>query len=89
LPMEQWSDSWESIGNHPWSREPNDVETFLIETPGLTHSEVNQDVMVYITRTGEKYHRSGCRYLRQSRIPTMRASAIGQGYGRCSVCSPP
>ena len=44
---------------------------------------------VYLTRTGEKYHRDGCRYLRQSRIPTTLRDAVGRGFGPCSVCKPP
>jgi hypothetical protein len=47
------------------------------------------NVTVYVTRTGSKYHRYGCRYLRQSCIAVYRSSAITQGYGPCSVCNPP
>ena len=44
---------------------------------------------VYITDTGLKYHRSGCRYLRQSSHPISLSSAKAQGYTACKVCSPP
>ncbi len=43
---------------------------------------------VYITRTGEKYHRSGCQYLRQSKIAIDKADAIDRGYTACSRCNP-
>jgi len=43
---------------------------------------------VYITRTGTKYHRLGCRYLSKSCIPISRSAAIAQGYTPCSVCKP-
>jgi endonuclease YncB( thermonuclease family) len=43
---------------------------------------------VYVTRTGSKYHRSSCRYLRRSRIPVSLKEAK-QSYGPCSVCRPP
>jgi hypothetical protein len=33
-----------------------------------TNARAN-DTIVYVTRTGGKYHRAGCQYLRQSRIP--------------------
>jgi hypothetical protein len=46
------------------------------------------EVTVYVTRTGEKYHLAGCRYLRQSRIP-MRLGDARRGYSPCSVCDPP
>ena len=42
---------------------------------------------VYITRTGAKYHRSSCRYLRYSKIPVSLEKAK-QSYGPCSVCRP-
>lgn len=41
---------------------------------------------VYITRTGEKYHENGCRYLRQSKIAVNLDDAKAQGYTACSVC---
>lgn len=41
---------------------------------------------VYITRTGSKYHRSGCRYLK-SKIPISLEKAK-QSYEPCSVCRP-
>jgi len=48
-----------------------------------------KDVTVYVTRTGKKYHRDGCRYLSKSRIPISLSEAKGEGYGPCSVCNPP
>jgi hypothetical protein len=44
---------------------------------------------VYITKTGEKYHRSGCRYLSASKIAISLADAKARGYTPCSVCDPP
>ena len=44
---------------------------------------------VYITRTGQKYHDDGCRYLSRSKIETTLAEAKNSGYTACSVCSPP
>lgn len=43
---------------------------------------------VYITRTGEKYHRSGCRYLKYSSIEVELRDAKKSGYTPCSVCKP-
>jgi len=43
---------------------------------------------VYITNTGAKYHRAGCRYLSKSCISISRSEAIDQGYTPCSVCKP-
>jgi len=35
---------------------------------------------VYITATGSKYHRAGCRYLRKSAYPISKADARASGY---------
>ena len=53
--------------------------------PGSTDT---QGVMVYVTRTGKKYHRASCSYLRKSKIPISLSEARGQ-YGPCSRCRPP
>lgn len=47
------------------------------------------DVTVYITNTGKKYHRDGCRYLTKSKIPVSLSEAKARGYEPCSVCKPP
>ena len=74
------------------------LATLLYPTPALpVHvqqptAQVSQDpqsVTVYVTRTGKKYHRDGCRYLRQSRIPMSLKDAKANGYTPCSVCRPP
>ena len=51
--------------------------------------EVSEDTIVYVTKTGKKYHTGGCRYLSKSRIPITIKDAIQRGYTPCSVCSPP
>ena len=43
---------------------------------------------VYVTRTGVKYHRETCRYLRKSKIPMIRSEAL-KTYQPCKVCTPP
>ncbi|MCD8074506.1 MAG: Ig-like domain-containing protein [Lachnospiraceae bacterium] len=43
---------------------------------------------VYITETGLKYHRLGCRYLSDSQIEIDRSLAIKSGYTACSICNP-
>lgn len=48
-----------------------------------------QQTIVYITATGHKYHRDGCRYLSRSKIPVVLEKAIAHGYAPCSVCKPP
>lgn len=51
--------------------------------------EQNKDGdMVYITKTGTKYHRATCHYLRKGAFPITRQKAIDQGYTPCKVCKP-
>lgn len=47
-----------------------------------------EEETVYVTRTGAKYHRAGCRYLSKSMIP-MPLKEAAQRYAPCSVCRPP
>ena len=43
---------------------------------------------VYVTKTGEKYHTSGCQYLRKSKISISLQDAVSSGYEPCSRCNP-
>ena len=43
---------------------------------------------VYVTRTGSKYHKAGCRYLSKSAIP-MKLKDAAARYAPCGVCNPP
>ena len=45
--------------------------------------------IVYITETGEKYHKSGCQYLKKSKIEITLEEAKANGYTPCSRCRPP
>lgn len=44
---------------------------------------------VYVTKSGEKYHTDGCRYLVKSKIAISLGDAVAQGYEACKVCKPP
>ena len=55
--------------------------TFAINT-GFQHEEP----LVYVTRTGEKYHSGGCGYLWASAIPQGLNQAKNAGYSACSRC---
>lgn len=54
-----------------------------------TSSSASDEIIVYVTRTGEKYHRESCSYLRQSKIETTLSEAVEDGYTPCSRCHPP
>lgn len=47
-----------------------------------------QSITVFVTRTGAKYHRDGCRYLSRSRIP-MSLNEAARRFEPCKVCKPP
>lgn len=55
----------------------------------VTDADINTDVTVHITNTGEKYHAAGCRYLKDSDIEILLSEAKDRGYTPCSVCKPP
>lgn len=44
--------------------------------------------VVYVTKTGKKFHKSSCRYLKSSKIKTTKAEAKEAGYTACKVCKP-
>lgn len=56
---------------------------------GSIHEDSIEGTVVYITETGEKYHREHCQYLSRSKIPISLEDALSQGYERCSRCKPP
>ncbi|MEW6210630.1 MAG: thermonuclease family protein [Acidobacteriota bacterium] len=74
----------------PWDfRRGGQPSTSVILAP--KPPELKEDLKeetVYITRTGEKYHRDSCRYLSRSKIAIKRKDAVARGYTPCSVCKP-
>lgn len=72
----------------PGETEP--AETTIKQTTAATtaSSGGGSTETVYITETGSKYHRDGCRYLAKSKIEISKSEAIAQGYGPCSACDP-
>ncbi len=51
-------------------------------------SSDTSELTVYITDTGRKYHRDGCRYLSRSKHSISLSDAQSRGYDACSVCRP-
>lgn len=64
-----------------WSKEADS------ESGQVKDANEDEDT-VYITKTGEKYHRAECRYLSKSKIPIKKSDAIAKGYEPCKVCKP-
>lgn len=65
------------------------VEAPLILQKEPPAKDQTKEITVYVTRTGAKYHRDGCRYLSHSRIPITLKDAKARGYTACKVCRPP
>jgi len=45
--------------------------------------------IVYVTKSGTKYHREGCQYLSKSSREITLEEAKDKGYEPCSKCNPP
>jgi hypothetical protein len=59
------------------------------QQPAPQQQTQTKEQTVYATRTGKKYHRATCGYLRQSKIPVSLKDAKARGLTACSVCKPP
>jgi len=46
------------------------------------------ETTVYVTRTGRKFHRKGCRYVREGARPIVKKDALKSGYTPCAICKP-
>jgi endonuclease YncB( thermonuclease family) len=55
-------------------------------TPKISpNTDVEKDI-VYVTKTGKKYHHSGCSFLSKSSAPIKIEDAKARGYTPCSKC---
>jgi hypothetical protein len=59
-----------------------------LPTTIIQNSQDDKSITVYVTKTGSKYHRSGCRYLSRSQI-SISLSETKKYYSPYSVCDPP
>jgi len=55
----------------------------------INAATTTKTVYVYVTKTGNKYHVSTCRYLSKSKIKITLSDAKKRKYTSCSVCKPP
>lgn len=83
-----WADS---NPTSPWDfrHGTSTVKTNITES--YSNIKQNEDVkenVVYITKTGKKYHRDGCSSLSKSKIEISREIAEAKGYSPCSICNP-
>jgi hypothetical protein len=64
------------------------VHARLLDNPSDRADADEASVTVYVTKTGKKYHRAGCRHLSRSKIP-LPLDAAARSYGPCAHCRPP
>ena len=81
-----------SVDKKPTAHTPSNAPT----TQGGSQGSANnsgagatntQSSVVYVTKTGTKYHKNGCKYLEKSKIEISLEKAK-KSYGPCSVCKP-
>lgn len=70
------------------TEEPTPVE--YTEPPAETEPPAQEQTqtIVYVTNTGTKYHRAGCRHLNDSQIE-MTLEEAKKNYEPCGTCNPP
>jgi hypothetical protein len=61
-----------------------------LAAPSLVYAAIDhtKPQTVYITKTGQKFHRGTCKHLKYSKIPVDIEEAIRLGYDACKVCAP-
>lgn len=52
-------------------------------------ASAQDDSTVYVTKSGSKYHKAGCGFLKKSSGVAMKLSEVGDRYSPCSRCKPP
>jgi hypothetical protein len=62
--------------------------SFIAAAPHVHAEQDPETITVYVTRTGAKYHRDGCRYLSRSKI-AMSLKEAAKRFEPCKVCRPP
>jgi micrococcal nuclease len=81
-----WNDP-NAVAPWDWRHGRTSSNQAVTKEPGASQAAQSVEQTVYVTRTGTKYHRAGCRYLRGGGIPMPLKEAM-QRYSPCSVCNP-
>ncbi len=69
------------------TRTPTPTPTRVVYTP--TPSAEDEEIIVYVTEYGSKYHRRSCGSLWNSCYEITLSKAIANGYTPCKKCNPP
>jgi endonuclease G, mitochondrial len=82
LMMGEWGFQGKTISERPQEDEEGSV------VPVVPISQDEGETVVYITRTGKKYHKEGCRFLSKSKISISLNEAKEKGLQPCKMCKP-
>ncbi|MCD8127094.1 MAG: hypothetical protein LUD82_06470 [Clostridiales bacterium] len=74
----------ESLSEHDFSVSSEEADSALTAESGDA-----EEVIVYVTESGSKYHLSTCRYVKDGGIALTLMEVQEQGYEPCKVCCPP
>jgi endonuclease YncB( thermonuclease family) len=80
---------WDINQEQPTANTPQPVKQQAAAStppPQISSNTETQKDIVYITKTGKKYHRKGCQFLSKSSIPIKLEDAKARGYTPCSRC---
>lgn len=88
-----------SVDNSSSEKEVNAASSSVIasssESAENSHTNIvssnaadNKNIMVYITKSGTKYHKAGCSSLSKSCIPISLEEAKKKNYEPCKKCKP-
>ncbi len=89
-----WASADEKIiadkSNETGPTEKQDASQPAVAAPAGDNPKVsgNDNTIVYVTKSGTKYHSKGCRFLSKSSMP-MKLKEAKVKYSPCSVCNPP
>lgn len=59
-----------------------------IPKPADIASYYKNENIVYVTKSGKKYHKDGCQFLKSSKIMISLEQAVQEGLTPCSKCFP-
>jgi endonuclease YncB( thermonuclease family) len=72
-----------------WAPPPASQEAQTARAASAERVSKADEIIVYVTKTGKKYHREGCPHLRKSSRAITLKEALEKGYEPCSHCKPP
>ncbi|WP_372714351.1 thermonuclease family protein [Ilyobacter sp.] len=70
----------------PWDYRKGNNSSTTASTKTVSSKKLEN--VVYVTRTGKKYHRSSCQHAAKATRSMPASEAVALGYGACKVCKP-